>query len=120
MLRGDLDCVVMKCLEKQRDRRYETANGLARDLQRFLNGDPVEAFPPSVSYRLRKFARKHRAGLITSAGFAALLALSSVVSIWQAVRATSDERRAKNEADRAIRAEAQTREEPDHVAKAEA
>jgi tRNA A-37 threonylcarbamoyl transferase component Bud32 len=62
MLRGDLDWVVMKCLEKQRERRYETANSLARDVQRYLDGDAVEACPPSVSYRLRKFARKHRAG----------------------------------------------------------
>ncbi len=53
-LRGELDWVVMKCLEKQRERRYETANGLARDIQRFLADEPVEARPPSAGYRLRK------------------------------------------------------------------
>jgi serine/threonine protein kinase/tetratricopeptide (TPR) repeat protein len=63
LMRGDLDWVVMKALEKDRARRYETANGLARDIQRYLDGDPVEAGPPSRLYRLRKFARKHRAGL---------------------------------------------------------
>src|SRR5262249_27538005 len=58
LLRGDLDWIVMKCLEKSRERRYETANGLARDIRRYLDGDPVEACPPSASYRLRKFASK--------------------------------------------------------------
>jgi eukaryotic-like serine/threonine-protein kinase len=50
LLRGELDWVVMKCLEKQRDRRYETANGLARDIQRYLVDEPVEARPPSMGY----------------------------------------------------------------------
>ena len=52
----------MKALEKDRVRRYDTANGLARDIQRYLDGDPVEAGPPSATYRLRKFARKYRQG----------------------------------------------------------
>jgi len=60
LVRGELDWVVMKSLEKDRVRRYETANGLARDLQRYLADEPVEACPPSAGYRLRKFARKHR------------------------------------------------------------
>src|SRR5436309_1487868 len=55
-VRGDLDWIVMKCLEKDRARRYETANGLARDIERHLSDEPVEAFPPSGLYRLRKFA----------------------------------------------------------------
>ena len=54
LLRGELDWVVMKCLEKQRDRRYETANGLARDIQRYLADEAVEARPPSAGYRLRQ------------------------------------------------------------------
>ncbi len=82
ILKGDLDWVVMKCVEKQRNRRYETANALARDVQRFLNGDAVEACPPSALYRLRKFARKHRAALATTAGFAALLAAATAVSTY--------------------------------------
>ncbi len=60
LVRGELDWIVMKTLEKDRTRRYETSNGLARDVQRYLDGDPVEAGPPSASYKLRKFARKHR------------------------------------------------------------
>src|SRR5262249_14541326 len=72
LVRGDLDWIVMKCLEKDRARRYETANALARDLERYLNEEPVEACPPSVAYRLRKFARKHRKLLAAAAAFALL------------------------------------------------
>src|SRR5262249_36550260 len=57
LVRGELDWIVMKCLEKDRARRYETANGLARDVQRYLADEPVEACPPSAGYRLRKLAR---------------------------------------------------------------
>jgi tetratricopeptide (TPR) repeat protein len=92
MVRGDLDWIVMKAIEKDRTRRYETANGFARDVERHLSGDPVEACPPSPTYRLRKFARKHRAGLVTAAAFALLLSLAAVVSTWQAVRAMAAER----------------------------
>jgi serine/threonine protein kinase len=91
LVRGELDWIVMKALEKDRTRRYETANGLARDLQRYLAGDPVEAGPPSAVYRLRKFARKHRAALTTASLFAALLVVGAVVSTWQAIRATRAE-----------------------------
>jgi serine/threonine protein kinase/tetratricopeptide (TPR) repeat protein len=63
LLRGELDWIVMKALEKDRNRRYETANGLARDIQRYLNDEPVQACPPSAWYRSRKFARRHKAGL---------------------------------------------------------
>jgi serine/threonine protein kinase len=55
---GDLDWIVMKCLEKDRNRRYETANGLARDIERYLNDEPVQACPPSAVYRLKKFIRR--------------------------------------------------------------
>ena len=54
LLRGELDWVVMKCLEKHRDRRYETANGLAKDIQRYLADEPVEARPPTAGYRLQQ------------------------------------------------------------------
>ena len=60
LLRGELDWVVMKCLEKQRERRYETANGLARDIQRYLADEAVEARPPSAGYRLGKFLKRHK------------------------------------------------------------
>jgi serine/threonine protein kinase len=92
LVRGELDWIVMKALEKDRSRRYETANGLARDLERYLAGDPVEAGPPSAAYRLRKFARKHRAALGTAAAFAVLLAVGSVVSTVLMLRALSAER----------------------------
>jgi tetratricopeptide (TPR) repeat protein len=66
LLRGELDWVVMKCLEKQRDRRYETANSLARDIQRYLADEIVEARPPSAGYRLKKLVRRHRGQVIAA------------------------------------------------------
>ena len=86
----------MKALEKDRVRRYETANAFARDIQRYLDGDPVEAGPPSATYRLRKFARKYRPWLFTAAAFAALLVLATAVSVWQALRATRAEHLAQS------------------------
>jgi serine/threonine protein kinase/tetratricopeptide (TPR) repeat protein len=92
LVRGDLDWIVMKALEKDRSRRYETANALARDLQRHLAGEDVEACPPSASYRLRKFARRHRVALSVGATIAATLVVATAVSTWQAIRATRAER----------------------------
>jgi tetratricopeptide (TPR) repeat protein/serine/threonine protein kinase len=63
LVRGELDWIVMKALEKDRNRRYETANGFARDVQRYLADEPVLACPPSAGYRLKKFARRNRGGL---------------------------------------------------------
>ncbi len=63
VVRGELDWIVMRCLEKDRNRRYETAIGLARDVQRFLEGDSVEACPPTLGYRLRKLYRRNRAAV---------------------------------------------------------
>ena len=60
-MRGELDWIVMKALEKDRNRRYETANGLAADLRRYLDDEPVQACPPSAWYRFRKFARRNKA-----------------------------------------------------------
>jgi serine/threonine protein kinase len=97
LVRGELDWIVMKALEKDRARRYETANGLARDLQRYLADEPVEAGPSSAGYRLRKLTRRYRKPLATAAAFVLLLALAAAVSTWQAVRATRAERRAKAE-----------------------
>jgi serine/threonine protein kinase len=65
LVRGDLDWIAMKALEKERGRRYETANRLAGDIQHYLADEPVEATPPSASYRLRKFVRKHKKALVT-------------------------------------------------------
>jgi serine/threonine protein kinase len=77
LVRGELDWIVMKSLEKDRARRYETANGLAADLQRYLNDQPVVACPPSASYRFRKFARRNRSALVT----AALLGVTLLVAV---------------------------------------
>ncbi len=101
LVRGELDWIVMKALEKDRTRRYETANGLARDLQRYLADEPVEACPPSPAYRLRKVARKHRAALAAAAAIAALLVAGVTVSIWLAVRAVRAERTARAAAEAA-------------------
>jgi serine/threonine protein kinase len=101
LLRGELDWIVMKCLEKDRARRYETANSLARELERYLHDEPVEACPPSTTYRLRKLARKHRAALNLAGVFLALLVIAAAVSVWQAVRARAAERQALAERDRA-------------------
>ncbi len=95
-LRGELDWITMKALEKDRDRRYDSAGALADDLGRHLAGEPVAAGPPSRRYRLRKFARKHRVALASGAAFVVVLAAATGVSAWQAVRAT----RARADADR--------------------
>jgi WD40 repeat protein len=79
LVRGELDWVVMKCLEKDRNRRYETANGLAMDLQRYLQDEPVRACPPSAWYRFGKFARRYKASLAAAGLVAGLLALAVLI-----------------------------------------
>jgi tetratricopeptide (TPR) repeat protein/serine/threonine protein kinase len=84
LVRGDLDWVVMKALEKDRNRRYETANCFALDVQRYLADEPVQACPPSVLYRWDKFARRHRTGVLTTAAalLVGLLAAVGVGWVW--------------------------------------
>jgi eukaryotic-like serine/threonine-protein kinase len=91
-VRGDLDWIVMKCLEKDRRRRYETANGLALDLKRHLNNEPVGARPPSGAYRARQFVRRNKVMVTASAIVTAVLVLGIIASTWQAFRATRAER----------------------------
>jgi serine/threonine protein kinase/tetratricopeptide (TPR) repeat protein len=89
LVRGDLDWIVMKCLEKHRDRRYDSANGLAQDIQRYLHDEPVQARPPSAWYRLRKFSRRHRAGMAIGSLGAALVVLGVAglaVNNWMVTR----------------------------------
>jgi serine/threonine protein kinase/tetratricopeptide (TPR) repeat protein len=92
LLRGDLDWIVMKCLEKERGRRYETADALARDVARYLADEPVEACPPSARYRLGKFLRKHRRPLATAVAFLVLLAAAGALAGWQVAREAQVER----------------------------
>jgi WD40 repeat protein/serine/threonine protein kinase len=86
-LRGDLDWIVMKCLEKDRTRRYETANGLAADLGRHLHCEPVLARPPSAAYRLQKTWQRHRMVVLAAALVALALVAGTGVSLWQAAQA---------------------------------
>jgi len=88
LLDRELNWITRKALEKDRSRRYETANGLARDLQRYLEGEPIEAAPPSAAYRIGKILRKYRAWLATAAAFAALLVAGIIFSALMAVRAS--------------------------------
>jgi serine/threonine-protein kinase len=84
-LRGELDWIVMRALEKDRDRRYESASAFAADVQRYLNDEAVAACPPSAGYRLRKYVRRNRRALVTVGIVAAALVAATVVSTWQAV-----------------------------------
>ncbi|WP_052573067.1 serine/threonine-protein kinase [Haloferula sp. BvORR071] len=86
-LRGDLDRVTMKALEKDRQRRYDTANALANDLRSYLDGEAVTAAAPTWSYRFGKFARRNKAVLMTVGLVAAALVTGTIVSLWQAHRA---------------------------------
>jgi serine/threonine protein kinase/tetratricopeptide (TPR) repeat protein len=118
LVQGDLDWIVMRCLEKDRTRRYETASSLAQDLQRHLNHEPVEARPVSAAYRFRKLVRRNRLAFGAAAAIALALLAGVVVSTWQAIRANRAERVAQREAatsqreaERASRAERATRDE---------
>jgi non-specific serine/threonine protein kinase/serine/threonine-protein kinase len=97
-LRGELDWVVMKCLEKDRSRRYETANGLARDIQRFLSNEVVEARPPSAGYRLRKFVSRNRGRVAAAAVVLVALVAGVVGTSLGLVEARRERARANDEA----------------------
>jgi eukaryotic-like serine/threonine-protein kinase len=99
VVRGELDWIVMKALEKDRNRRYETANGFAMDIQRYLSDEAVHACPPSAAYRFQKFARRNKALLATTSLVAAALILGLAGTSWQALRATHAERLAIVERD---------------------
>jgi serine/threonine protein kinase/tetratricopeptide (TPR) repeat protein len=119
VLRGELDWIVMKALEKDRDLRYESASALAADVQRYLNNEAVEACPPSAGYRLRKYVRRNRRGLVTVGVIAVALVTATAVSTWQAMvarnalgltetarkEAEADRDRARNAEDQAKAAE---------------
>ncbi|NIV48038.1 MAG: serine/threonine protein kinase, partial [Gammaproteobacteria bacterium] len=83
-LRGDLDWIVMRALEREKDDRYRSPAALAADLQRYLDDRPVEAGPPTLSYRLKKFTRRHRTAVAAALGGLALLmaALITTTMLW--------------------------------------
>ena len=97
-LRGDLDWITMKALEKDRTRRYGSASDLASDVRRYLHHEPVLAGPPSVGYRTRKFVRRHRFGAVTAASVATLLVVFVVTLALQAKRIAQERDRASFEA----------------------
>lgn len=98
ILRGDLDWIVMKALEKDRTRRYETANGFALDLQRFLDKEPVAASPPSPLYRLRKFVQRNRIATIAALAVLIMLMLGVVGTSIGLVAAKAEKARATQRA----------------------
>jgi len=102
-LRGDLDWITMKALEKDRARRYGAPSELAADIRRYLNYEPVSARPASAGYRLRKYTRRHRVAVSVAAGLVLLLAAFSVLQALQLRRITRERDRANRERDRATR-----------------
>jgi WD40 repeat protein/serine/threonine protein kinase len=111
-LATDLDWIVMKALEKDRTLRYDTANGLATDVERFQNHEPVVARPHSAAYRVGKFVRRNRVMVAAAATVGVVLVLGIFGSTWQAIRATKAEReqsRLREAAQTAQASEAQQR-----------
>jgi len=96
LVRGELDWIVMKTLEKDRNRRYETANAFAADVQRYLNDETVQACPPTTGYKLRKFLRRHQGPVLAATMVLLALVAGVAGSTWQAVRAARAERLAKS------------------------
>ena len=94
LLRGDLDSIALKALEKDRSRRYGSPSDFVADIRRYLKNEPVVAVPPSAAYRIRKFGHRYRGALATICAFALVLILAAGVSIWQGIRATRQRDRA--------------------------
>jgi hypothetical protein len=109
LVRGELDWIVMKALDKDRSRRYETAIGLAKDVQRYLAGETVEACPPTLGYRLRKAYRRNRAAVLTGGAFAAVLLVATGVSIAFGVSAKQAAQAAQDHAREAAKSAADAR-----------
>jgi tetratricopeptide (TPR) repeat protein len=99
LVRGELDWIVMKALEKDRNRRYETANGFALDLQRYLADEPIQASPPSATYRLRKFVRRNKGAVLGVSAIVLALAVGIMGTTTGLVRALAAERQAITDRD---------------------
>jgi len=89
-MRGDLDSIALKALEKDRSRRYGSPADFAADIGRYLHNEAVLAVPPSAAYRARKFVRRHRGGMVTACAFALVLVVSALVSVRQSIRANRE------------------------------
>jgi len=110
LLRSELDWIILRALEKDRARRYESANGFAADINRFLAGEPVQAHPPGGFYRFQKFLSKHKGPVAAGVAVAAALLVGLVASVWQA-------RIARQERDNAIAARAEAKKRADELQK---
>ena len=95
ILKGDLDWIVMKALEKERNHRYETASTFAADVGRYLAGDVVSARSSSLGYRVHKFARRNKKAFVTATTITLVLILATTASTWQAVEANQQRNRAR-------------------------
>ncbi len=120
LVRGELDWIVMKALEKDRTRRYETASAFAADVRHYLNDEAVVACPPSAGYRFRKFARRNRATIATTTTIAIALIAGAGVATWQAIRATQERDRAVIAEANALDAGQQARDDSERARIAEA
>jgi serine/threonine protein kinase/WD40 repeat protein len=119
VVRGELDWIVMKTLEKDRSRRYESANGLAMDIQRYLSDESVMARPTSSVYRFRKLVRRNRLAFAMASAVAAAILVGAVISTWQAIRATRSEHEQIRLREEATAAAEQERRAKDDAIKAE-
>ena len=115
LLKGDLDWVIMKCLEKQRDRRYESASALAREVERYLGDEAVEARPPSAGYRLRKFVKRNKGRVLAAALLVLALIGGMIGTTYGLLRAEEQRQRAIEEQQKAEKAR-----DEEHKARADA
>ena len=104
-LNGDLDRVVLKAIEKDRERRYETPKELASDIERFMDDKPVEAVPPSAWYLAHKYMRRHKLAILTAATIVSILILATSVSTWQAIALARANRGAEEKTTAALASE---------------
>jgi serine/threonine protein kinase/tetratricopeptide (TPR) repeat protein len=100
LVRGELDWIVMKCLEKDRNRRYETANGLARDIEHYLHDEPVNACPPSAAYQIKKFVRRNWVPMLAATVMLCSLVGGIAGTSWGLIRATKEAKAARQARDR--------------------
>jgi serine/threonine protein kinase/WD40 repeat protein len=98
LFRGELDAIVMKALEKDRDRRYETASAFVADIRRYLHDEPVQACPPSLGYRLRKLVRRHKGPVLAASLVVLALVCGIIGTTWGMIRATDAQADAVNKA----------------------